>query len=117
MLSKKICGPGGGGGGGSLKQVYYFILLSAYVEVDLSLVSERICAVNAALENSVSIFTFTFCMTEDVHQHNYLLVIQVQVLFVTYTIIQRVYNQQWNVSQVRSMDSAYIIEYNTRKYT
>ncbi len=38
-------------------------------------------------------------------------------LFVTYTIIQRVYNQQWNVSQVRSMDSANIIEYNTMKYT
>ncbi len=43
---------------GSLKQVYSFILLSAHVEVDSSLVSERICAVNAALENS-----FTFCMT------------------------------------------------------
>ncbi len=36
-------------------------------------------------------------------------------LFVTYTIIQRVYNQQWNVSQVRSMDSANIIEYNTEE--
>ncbi len=36
--------------------------------------------------------------------------VQVQDLFVTYTIIQRVYNQQWNVSQVRSMDSANIIE-------
>ncbi len=43
--------------------------------------------------------------------------VQDQVLFVTYTIIQRVYNQQWNVSQVRSMDSANIIEYNTKKYT
>ncbi len=43
---------------GSLKQVYSFILLSARVEVDSSLVSERICDVNAALENS-----FTFCMT------------------------------------------------------
>ncbi len=31
---------------------------------------------------------------------------KVQDLFVTYTIIQRVYNQQWNVSQVHSMDSA-----------
>ncbi len=52
---------------GSLKQVFSFILLSAHVEVDSSLVvvvSERICAVNAALENSVSFFTFTFCMTE-----------------------------------------------------
>ncbi len=48
----------GGGWMGSLKQVYSFILLSAHVEVDSSLVSERICAVNAALEN-----TFTFCMT------------------------------------------------------
>ncbi len=28
-----------------------------------------------------------------------------------------VYNQQWNVSPVRSMDSANIIEYNTKKYT
>ncbi len=36
---------------GSLKQVYSFILLSAHVEVDSSLVSERICFVNAALEN------------------------------------------------------------------
>ncbi len=36
---------------GSLKQVYSFILLSAHVEVDASLVSERICAVNAALKN------------------------------------------------------------------
>ncbi len=44
---------------GSLKQVYSFILLSAHVEVDLSLVSERICAVKAALENSVSFFYFT----------------------------------------------------------
>ncbi len=34
-------------------------------------------------------------------------------LFVTYTTIQRLYNQQWNVSQVRSMDSANIVEYNT----
>ncbi len=41
--------------------------------------------------------------------------VQVQDLFVTYTIIQRVYNQQWNVSQVRSMDSANIIEYNTKE--
>ncbi len=48
----------------SLKQVYSFILLSAHVEVDSSLVSERICAVNAAFENSISFFTFTFCMTE-----------------------------------------------------
>ncbi len=40
---------------------------------------------------------------------------KVQVLFVTYTTIQRVYNQQWNVSQVRSKDSANIIEYNTRE--
>ncbi len=48
---------------GSLKQVYSFILLSAHVEVYSSLVSERICAVNAALENSI-FFTFTFCMTE-----------------------------------------------------
>ncbi len=38
-----------------------------------------------------------------------------QVLFVTYTTIQRVYNQQWNVSQVGSMDSANIVEYNTRE--
>ncbi len=38
-----------------------------------------------------------------------------QVLFVTYRIIQRVYNQQWNVSQVRSMDSANIIEYDTEE--
>ncbi len=37
---------------GSLKQFYSFILLSAHVEVDSSLVvSERICAVNAALDN------------------------------------------------------------------
>ncbi len=42
-------------------------------------------------------------------------VVQVQDLFVTYTIIQRVYNQQWNVSQVRSMDSANIIEFNTEE--
>ncbi len=49
---------------GSLKHVYLFILLSARVEVDSSLVSERICAVNAALENSVSFFTFTFCMSD-----------------------------------------------------
>ncbi len=49
---------------GSLKQVYSFILLSAHVEVDSSLVSERLCAVNAVLENSISFFTFTFCMTE-----------------------------------------------------
>ncbi len=35
-----------------------------------------------------------------------------QVLFVTYTTIQRLYNQQWNVNQVRSMDSANIVEYN-----
>ncbi len=49
---------------GSLKQVYSFILLSAHAEVDSSTVSERICAVNAALENSISFFTFTFCMTE-----------------------------------------------------
>ncbi len=40
---------------------------------------------------------------------------QVQVLFVTYTTIQRLYNQQWNESQVRSMDSANIVEYNTRE--
>ncbi len=46
---------------GSLKQVYSFILLSAHVEVDSAL---RICTVNAALANSVSFFTFTFCMTE-----------------------------------------------------
>ncbi len=47
---------------GSLKQLYSFILLSAHVEVDLTLViSERICAVNEALENSF-FFTFTFCM-------------------------------------------------------
>ncbi len=47
---------------GFLKQVYSFILLSAHVEVNSSLVvSERICAVNAALEN---FFTFTFCMAE-----------------------------------------------------
>ncbi len=39
--------------------------------------------------------------------------VQVQVLFVTYTTIQRLYNQQWNVSQVCSMDSANIVEYNT----
>ncbi len=38
-----------------------------------------------------------------------------QVLFVTYTTIQRLYNQQWNVSQVRSMDSANIEKYNTRE--
>ncbi len=42
--------------------------------------------------------------------------VQVQDLFVTYTTIQGLYNQQWNVSQVRSMDSANIEEYNTRKY-
>ncbi len=41
--------------------------------------------------------------------------VQVQVLFVTYTTIQRLYNQQWNVSQVRSMESANIVEYNTRE--
>ncbi len=60
---KKSCRPGGVWMG-SLKQVCSFILLSAHVEVDSSLVSERICAVNAALENSISFFTFTFCMTE-----------------------------------------------------
>ncbi len=38
-----------------------------------------------------------------------------QVLFVTYTTIQRLYNQQWNVSRVRSMDSANIEKYNTRE--
>ncbi len=53
---KKSCGPGGGGGW--LDGVYSFILLSAHVEVDSSLVSERICDVTAALEKS-----FTFCMT------------------------------------------------------
>ncbi len=36
-------------------------------------------------------------------------------LFVTYTTIQRLYNQQWNVSQVCSMDSANIVEHNTRE--
>ncbi len=41
--------------------------------------------------------------------------VQVQVLFVTYTTIQGLYNQQWNVSQVRSTDSANIVEYNTRE--
>ncbi len=40
---------------------------------------------------------------------------QFQVLFVTYTTIQRLYNQQWNVSRVRSMDSANIEKYNTRE--
>ncbi len=45
---------------GSLKPVYLFILLSARVEIDSSLVSERICAVNAALENSVRFFYFHF---------------------------------------------------------
>ncbi len=49
-FGKNLADRGGG--------VYSFILLSAHVEVDSSLVSERICAVNAALENS-----FTFCMT------------------------------------------------------
>ncbi len=29
--------------------------------------------------------------------------------------LQRLYNQQWNVSQVCSMDSANIVEYNTRE--
>ncbi len=38
-----------------------------------------------------------------------------QVLFVTYTTIQRLYNQQWNVSWVRSTDSANIEKYNTRE--
>ncbi len=61
-FGKNLADRGGGGGlggwMGSLKQVYSFILSSAHVEVDLSLVSERICNVNAALENS-----FTFCMT------------------------------------------------------
>ncbi len=33
---------------------------------------------------------------------------QVSSLFVTYTTIQRLYNQQWNESRVRSMDSANI---------
>ncbi len=60
----RTCGVEVGGWMGSLKQVYSFILLSAHVEVDSSLASERICAVNAALENSISFFTFTFCMTE-----------------------------------------------------
>ncbi len=36
-----------------------------------------------------------------------------QVLFVTYTTIQRLYNQQWNESRVRSLDSANIEKYNT----
>ncbi len=40
---------------------------------------------------------------------------QVSSFIVTYTTIQRLYNQQWNVSQVRSMDSANIVEYNTRE--
>ncbi len=45
-------------------------------------------------------------------QH-FLLTLQVssfkfQVLFVTYMTIQRLYNQQWNESRVRSMDSANI---------
>ncbi len=35
-------------------------------------------------------------------------VFKFQVLFVTYTTIQRLYNQQWNESRVRSMDSANI---------
>ncbi len=38
-----------------------------------------------------------------------------QVLFVTYTTIQRLYNQRGNMSRVRSMDSANIVEYNTRE--
>ncbi len=38
-----------------------------------------------------------------------------QVLFVTYTGIQRLYNQQWNESRVRSLDSANIEKYNTRE--
>ncbi len=38
--------------------------------------------------------------------------VQVQDLFVTYMIIQRVYNQQWYVSQVRSMDSAIQVHLN-----
>ncbi len=52
---------------GSLKQVYSFILLSAHVEVDLTLViSERICAVNEALENSQF-----FLLSLSVWKHNY----------------------------------------------
>ncbi len=42
-------------------------------------------------------------------------VFKFQVLFVTYTTIQRLYNQQWNVSRVRSMDSANIEKYNKRE--
>ncbi len=49
---------------GYLKQIYYFLLLSAHVEVDSSLVvSERIYAVNAALENS-SVFLLSLSVTE-----------------------------------------------------
>ncbi len=39
---------------GSLKQVYSFILLSAHIEVDSSLVSERICTVKGDLTHTVS---------------------------------------------------------------
>ncbi len=42
-------------------------------------------------------------------------VFKLQVLFVTYTTIQRLYNQQWNESRVHSMDSANIEKYNTRE--
>ncbi len=64
--SSKVKGGGQGWMGvlrmGSLKQVYSFILLSAHVELDLTLViSERIRTFNEALENYF-FFTFTFCM-------------------------------------------------------
>ncbi len=52
---------------------------------------------------------FCFCTwwsLDGVLESNIQVQVQVQDLFVTYMIIQRVYNQQWNVSQVRSMDSA-----------
>ncbi len=35
--------------------------------------------------------------------------------YLSHTRLYREYNQQWNVSQVRSMDSANIIEYNTEE--
>ncbi len=54
------------------------------------------------------ILSFTELLTDHPFKVNILGEFKFQVLFVTYTTIQRLYNQQWNESRVRSMDSANI---------
>ncbi len=68
-----------------------------------------------ALATMPTSLTLVFYGCVSLGYHADQLQVQVQDLFVTYTIIQRVYNQQWNVSQVCSMDSANIIEYITEE--